>query len=272
MRYSMWLSAAVLLGSLLAHIWLYTAYLLKFPLAWTIFIAGGMTLFALLCLLLLRVICRGLFVRARPPEWMQRLVAQLSQHLGIREPDLYALSSDGINAFALGDVRRSGMVFFHVQMLAHLTHDEVESVLAHEMVHLASGHAMLMTVLQGMTAPLIVPLAAGAGLFMSLLFGIHGFKQHVIQIYHMLSILLFPMTTMLIALVMRQWEYEADARAARLVGKPKYIAALQCLHGSFFQHPDLLNLSASQATLNTDQWALSHPSLKQRIHALREVG
>ena len=114
MRYSMWLSATVLLGSLLAHIWLYMAYLLNFPLAWIIFIAGGMMLFALLCLLLLRLICRGLFVRARPPEWMQRMVTQLSQHLGIREPDLYALSSDGINAFALGDARRSGMIFFHV--------------------------------------------------------------------------------------------------------------------------------------------------------------
>jgi len=109
-------------------------------------------------------------------------------------------------------------------------------------------------------------------LFMSWLFGIRDFRQHFIQVYHLLSILLFPVTTILIALVMRQWEYAVDAQAAQLVGKAKYIAALQCLHGSFFQHPDLLNLSAGHITGNQDQWALSHPTLKQRIHALREVG
>jgi len=213
-----------------------------------------------------------LFRHAMPPEWMTHLVAQLSNRLGINPPAVYALSTDGINAFALGDARTSGVVFYHGHMLAHLTQDEVESVLAHELAHLASGHAMLMTFLQGMIAPLIAPLAMCAGLFLSLLFGIRGLRQHFIQVYHLLSILLFPVTTFLIALVMRQWEYAADAQAAQLVGKAKYIAALQCLHGSFFQHPDLLSLSAGKSPADTDQWALSHPSLKQRIHALREVG
>jgi heat shock protein HtpX len=272
MRYLMWLSTPVLIVSLLGHVWVYTTYLLRFPIAWTLFIAGCLIFFALLCLLLLRLLCRSLFVRATSPEWMRQLVTQLSHRLGISQPELYVLSTEGMNAFALGDARTSGVVFFHMQMLAHLTQDEVESVLAHELVHLASGHAMLMTFLQGMTAPLIAPLAACAGFFMSLLFGIRGFKQHFIQVYHMLSVLLFPVTTMLIALVMRQWEYAADEQAARLVGKAKYIAALQCLHGSFFQHPDLLNLSAGHPASDNDQWALSHPSLKQRIHALREVG
>jgi heat shock protein HtpX len=229
-------------------------------------------LIALMVVLLLRYVCRSLFQRAHPPEWMKLMVTQLSHELGIRRPDLYALSTEGINAFALGDARASGVIFFHEQMLAHLTQDEVESVLAHEMAHLASGHAMLMTFLQGMTAPIIVPLAGSASFFMALLFGIRGFRHHFIHVYHMLSVLLFPITTILIALVMRQWEYDADARAARLVGKAKYIAALQCLHGSFFQHPDLLNLSSSQSAASNDQWALSHPSLKQRIHALRQVG
>ena len=272
MRYLMWLSAPLLIVSLVGHVWLFTSYLLRFPLAWTLFIVGCLMFFALLCLLMLRVFCRALFARATSPQWMTQLITQLSNRLGISQPELYALTSEGINAFALGDARTSGVVFFHKQMLAHLTQDEVEAVLAHELAHLASGHAMLMTFLQGMTAPLIAPVAACAGFFMSLLFGIRGFRQHLIQIYHMLSILLFPVTTLLIALVMRQWEYAADAQAARLVGKTKYIAALQCLHGSFFQHPDLLNYAAGKSAADNDQWALSHPSLKQRIHALREVG
>lgn len=272
MRYLMWLSAPVLIASLIGHVWIYTTYLLRFPLSWSLVLVGCLIFFALLSLLLLRSICRVFIFRLRPPEWMTQLVTQLSHRLGISQPELYALSTEGINAFALGDVRASGVVFFHGHMLAHLTQDEVESVLAHELAHLASGHAMLMTFLQGMIAPLIAPLALCAGFFMSLLFGIRGFRQHFIRVYHLLNILLFPITTILIALTMRQWEYAADARAARLVGRTKYIAALQCLHGSFFQHPDLLNLSAAKSSAEKDQWALSHPSLKQRIHALREVG
>lgn len=272
MRYLMWLSAPVLIGSLLGHFWVYTRFLLTLPFSGTLLVTGCLMLFALLCLLLMRVVCKRLFARATPPPWMLQFVLQLSQRLGIGQPALYTLSTEGINAFALGDARSSGVVFFHKQMLAHLTHDEVESVLAHELAHLAFGHAMLMTFLQGMTAPLIVPLAGCAALLMSLSFGIRDFRQHFIQVYHLLNVLLFPVTTMLIAIIMRQWEYAADAQAARMVGKAKYIAALQCLHGSFFQHPDLLSLSAGQATSDKDQWALSHPSLKQRIHALREVG
>jgi len=272
MRYSMWLAALALVISLLGHIWVYTTYLFGLAFPWTAFIVACLLGIAILCLFVLRLFCRNWCVQATPPEWMRQVVLQLSHGLGIKPPDLYTLASEGINAFALGDARASGAVFFHGHMLAHLTQDEVESVLAHELAHLASGHAMVMTFLQGMTAPLIAPLAAFVGFFMSLLFGIRGFKQHFIQVYHMLSVLLFPVTTLLIALVMRQWEYAADARAARLVGKAKYIAALQCLHGSFFQHPDLLNLSAGQSASDNDQWALSHPSLKQRMHALREVG
>ena len=270
--YLMWLAVPVLLGSLIAHLWIYLVYLLGIPVVWSLCVLGGLMLFALLSLLLLRLICRRLFGSASVSAWIQRLVTQLAQRLGIRRPVLCTLSTEGINAFALGDARKSGVVFFHAQVLAHLTQDEVESVLAHEMIHLASGHAMLMTFLQGMTALLLAPLAACAGFFMALLFGIRGFRQHIIQVYHLLSVLLFPVTTILIALVMRQWEYAVDAQAARLVGKAKYIAALQCLHGSFFQHPDLLNLSAGQPAADHDQWALSHPSLKQRIQALREVG
>lgn len=272
MRYLMWLSAPLLILSLLGHVWLYMTYLLGLPPTWILLMAGCLLFIALVGLLLLRPVCRLLFARAELSGWISQLVRQLSHRLGMRQPELYALSAEGINAFALGDAWTGGVVFFHEQMLSQLTQDEVEAVLAHELTHLDAGHAMLMTYLQGMTAPMLAPAAACAGLFMSLLFGIQGFRQHFIQVYHLLNILLFPVTTILIAVVMRQWEYTADAQAARLVGKAKYIAALQCLHGSFFQHPDLLNLSASRSPTENDQWALSHPRLKQRIHALRDLG
>jgi heat shock protein HtpX len=272
MRYFLWLLISLVLVSLFGQLCVYAVYLLEIPFNWALLINLGLLLFAIVCLLLLRPICRSLLKQVKLPDWMQVIVTHLSHRLNILQPELYALSTEGINAFALGDAGRSGVIFFHMQMLAHLTQDEVEAVIAHEIVHLASGHARLMTLLQGMTAPIIVPLSGSFALFISLLSGIRNLRQYFIQMYHLSTVLLFPITTVLIALVMRQWEYDADAQAARQVGKAKYIAALQCLHGSFFQSPDLLNLSTKQHGANRDQWALSHPSLKQRIHALRQVG
>lgn len=272
MRLLMWLSPPVLILSLLAHVWVYARYLLGLGSTSILIIACGMLLVALLGLFLLRSFCRMLFVKTELPPWTRHLVLQLSQRMDIRAPVLYALTAEGINAFALGDVRTGGVVFFHRQMLLQLTPDEVEAVLAHEFVHLEAGHTMLMTFMQGMTAPLLAPAAICASLFMSMLFGIRGLRQRFIQIYHTLNVLLFPATSLLVALVMRQWEYAADARAARLVGKAKYIAALQCLNGSFFQQPDLLNLDTIRTLPGNDQWALSHPRLKQRIQALRDLG
>lgn len=272
MRYLVWLIVPLLFISLVCHIGLYTTYLFDFPPRWTVILILTLMFIALFALLLLRTVCKALFSQAHIPQWANAVLRQLAYSQGIKKPSLYSLSAEGINAFAMGDMRRSGVIFFHAQMLSQLTQDEVESVLAHELVHLSSGHAALMTFMQGMTGLLIAPLALLAGAFLSLVFGIRNFKQYFLQVYHILSILLFPVTTLLIALVMRQWEYAADARAAHLVGKAKYIAALQCLHGSFFQHPDLLSLSAGRPGTDKDQWALSHPSLRQRIHALRELG
>ncbi|MEJ2390245.1 MAG: M48 family metalloprotease [Gammaproteobacteria bacterium] len=272
MRYLMWLSAPILIMSLLGHIWFYAGYILRLPLTWVLLIAGSMLLVALVGLFLLRPLCRALFGQTEQPGWILQLLSQLSHRLGMRQPELHVIAADGINAFALGDARTGGVILFHGQLLSQLTQDEVESVMAHELAHLEAGHAMLMTFLQGMSAPLLAPVAACASLFMSVLFGIGSLRQHFIQIYHMLSVLVFPITSLLIALVMRQWEYTADAQAARLVGKSKYIAALQCLHGSFFHQPDLLNLTSNRTAAENDQWALSHPRLKQRIQALRELG
>lgn len=272
MAMTRWLLLPLLALSLLLHLWVYAGLLLAMPAAWVLYGGLFMLLIAVFGLVLLRPICRGFYAQAVPPPWIRQVIGHLSQRLGIRAPDVYALNTDGINAFALGHIGSSGVVFYHARMLAHLTQDEVEAVMAHELAHLAEGHAVITTFLQGMTAPLLVPVAACAGYFMSLLFGIRGFRQHFLQLHHMLNILLFPVTTVLLALLMRQWEYAADARAARLVGKVKYIAALQCLHGSFFQAPDLLNLAAVRSAADNDQWALSHPRLKQRIRALRELG
>ncbi|MGD8926630.1 MAG: M48 family metalloprotease, partial [Thioalkalispiraceae bacterium] len=77
------------------------------------------------------------------------------------------------------------------------------------------------------------------------------------------------------------WEYQADSCAASLVGKQQYLQTLRCLHGSFFQHPNLLNqigkapikvATKTQVQPKSQEGGFTHPSLAQRINALQEIG
>ncbi|MEJ2440265.1 MAG: hypothetical protein P8Z72_11455, partial [Gammaproteobacteria bacterium] len=92
MRYLMWLSAPILIMSLLGHIWFYAGYILRLPLTWVLLIAGSMLLVALVGLFLLRPLCRALFGQTEQPGWILQLLSQLSHRLGMRQPELHVIA------------------------------------------------------------------------------------------------------------------------------------------------------------------------------------
>ena len=249
--------------TIFAQLWLLNDLLLDFPqgdlfLLFGILLASGL-LFALAC----RRICRLIADRSvLPPVWLTPMLNALARRFEIRPPEIHTLNSPGLNAFALQGLSRRGHILLNVAMLTQLNQDEVEAVLAHECSHIASYHAMMLTVVQGMTLPMTLPIAVGAGLFYAFIYGLDKFRSAVLTLNHIMTVLLFPLTSIGLALFTRYWEFEADRQAAQAVGTEKYISVLQCLHGSFFQHPNLLEISAgSSGRENRYAWALSHPSL-----------
>ena len=66
----------------------------------------------------------------------------------------------------------------------------------------------------------------------------------------------------------RQREYRADAGAAKLVGAPKMIAALQRLKGSTSDLPQTMT-AMGIASESKDSWFSTHPSLDNRINRLK---
>jgi heat shock protein HtpX len=162
-------------------------------------------------------------------------------------------------------------------VLTSLTHDEVEAILAHEICHIEKGHAGILTFMQGVMLPITLPLALMINSMFSRFFGSSSFKTKLLRTNSLLSFICFPLTSIVLLLFSRYWEYEADACASSLVGKEQYLQALRCLHGSFFQHanlPGAFNSIANSARVKTQSQGggLSHPSLAQRINALQEIG
>ena len=66
----------------------------------------------------------------------------------------------------------------------------------------------------------------------------------------------------------RQREYRADAGAAKLVGAPKMIAALQRLKGNPSDLPQTMT-AMGIASDAKDSWFSTHPSLDNRINRLK---
>lgn len=220
--------------------------------------------------------------RARPtPTWLKSMTNTLTYKLSIPEPEIHILNTTGLNAFAIDSLTRNGHIFLHQQVLGSLTHDEVEAILAHEMCHIKKGHAGVLSFMQGMMLPVTLTFSVLFSFLFCLYTGFDQFRANLLTANSFLSLVCFPVASVVLFIFNRYWEYEADACAASLVGKEQYLQALRCLHGSFFQHPNLLAAIGSISSITSEKGqrkkksqdgGFSHPSLAQRINALQEIG
>lgn len=267
-------AAIIAFGTIYLQLLIFNAILFEFAsiellFVYSLLIACGLS-FALFCQYLCRLISDRV---TQVPGWLTALLKSLARKFNLPIPEIHLLNMPGLNAFALQGISRRGHILLQTSVLTQLNQDEVEAVLAHEYSHLASHHAFMLTVVQGMILPLTIPIASITTLFYAFIYGLDKFRGVFLTLHQVMTALLFPLTSICIALFTRGWEFAADRQAAQVIGMEKYIAALTCLHGSFFQHPNLLNISTeANGQARQQGWALSHPSLAQRINALREIG
>jgi heat shock protein HtpX len=274
--------SGLVLGLCLFAIWTQFAWIISFtsdsPAVIGLLIMAFLVTSGLLFCLLLHFLSRFVINQNESiPAWLMAMSRDLAGKLNMSEPKVHTLDSPGLNAFAIDNMTRHGHVFFHRQLLMSLTHDEVEAVLAHEMCHVDKGHAGALTFIQGVMSPVSLPIALFMSLLYSAVFGMAGLRINMVRINSFLSFVMFPLASLILLSANRFWEFEADACASNLVGKEQYLQVLRCLHGSFFQHPNLLtafNGSDERGeTVKKSQTAgLTHPSLAQRINALQEIG
>ena len=185
--------------------------------------------------------------------WLLQTVQNQAHQWNLKTPEVTIYNSPEPNAFATGATRNSSLVAVSTGLLNSMTRDEVEAVLAHEMAHVGNGDMVTLTLIQGVVNTFVVffariiasAVAQGRGDSESSNNGIYLAVNFVLQ-------LLFGFL----------------AGAAKLVGAPKMIAALQRLKGHTSDLPkDMTAMGiASEAK---DSLLSTHPSLDNRIARLQ---
>ncbi|HHK7950260.1 protease HtpX [Neisseria sp. P0009.S003] len=200
--------------------------------------------------------------------WLLATVEAQARQWNLKTPEVAIYDSPEPNAFATGATKNSSLVAVSTGLLDHMTRDEVEAVLAHEMAHVGNGDMVTLTLIQGIVNTFVVFLAR----IVSSMVARNNDGSTSQGTYFMVSMVLQIVFGFLASIIVmwfsRQREYRADAGAAKLVGAPKMIAALQRLKGSTSDLPQTMT-AMGIASESKDSWFSTHPSLDNRINRLK---
>ena len=215
---------------------------------------------------------------ATPQEaWLVETVRAQARAAGIGMPEVAIFDSPDPNAFATGARRDSALVAVSTGLLQTMDRREVESVLAHEVSHIANGDMITLTLIQGVVNTFV--------LFLSRVIG-HAVDRVVFRTEEghgpaflvttiLAQLVLGIAATVLVMWFSRQREFRADAGAARIAGREGMIAALQSLQRHTDARsglPEQLNaFGIAGGTGGFARWFSSHPPLEQRIERLRNA-
>ena len=201
-------------------------------------------------------------------NWLFNTVEAQAKQWNIKMPEVAIYHSPEPNAFATGASKNNSLVAVSTGLLENMTRDEVEAVLAHEMAHVGNGDMVTLTLIQGVVNTFVVFLSR----LISNMVATNDRGETSGGMYFIVSMVLQLLFGFLASFIVmwfsRQREYRADAGAAKLVGAPKMIAALQRLKGETSALPKEMTAMgiASEAK---DSLLATHPSLDNRIARLK---
>ena len=199
------------------------------------------------------------------------VVERLTGRAGIPMPKIYVIPTESPNAFATGRNPNHASVAVTHGILALLTDEELEGVLAHELGHVRNRDIL--------TSSIAATLAGAITILARMAFWFGGGRRRGGGIVGTLVMLLLaPLAATPIQLwVSRTREYEADASGAHLTGNPYALAsALEKISAVSTRLPLLASPNSAHlfiiAPLLSGQTFASlfstHPPVKERIERL----
>lgn len=209
-------------------------------------------------------------------RWLLETVYRQADRAGIGRPEVGIFDSAQPNAFATGANRNAALVAVSSGLLNHMTQDEVEAVLGHEISHVANGDMITMALLQGVVNTFVMFLSTVIGhLIDRIVFKTergHGPAYYVTSI--VAQLVLSVLASIIVMWFSRRREFRADQGGADLAGREKMIASLRRLQ----QTPDPEDLPDQMAAFGISGGVaegikalfLTHPPLEQRIAALEK--
>lgn len=204
--------------------------------------------------------------------WLVQTVENQARQWNLKTPEVAIYDSPEMNAFATGASKNNSLVAVSTGLLSGMTRDEVEAVLAHEMAHVGNGDMVTLTLIQGVVNTFVVFFAKIIASFLTSSDdeGEENGGWAYFAVNMVLQILFGFLASLITMWFSRQREYRADAGAAKLVGAPKMIAALQRLQGHGSDLPqDMAAMGISSAEKDS-LWS-THPSLDNRIARLQQT-
>lgn len=200
------------------------------------------------------------------------MTKRLAERAQMPMPKLYLLPTEQPNAFATGRNPENAAVAVTQGLLNHLSADEIEGVIAHELAHIHHRDTLTMTITATMAGA--IAMMGNMMLFAGGRDGRGGALGGII------AMILAPMAAMMVQMaISRAREYEADATGARICGKPRALAsALQRISqaaGRSVNVPAEKNPAAAAMfiinplhALRADRLFTTHPPTEERIARL----
>jgi heat shock protein HtpX len=212
-------------------------------------------------------------------HWLMQTVARQSQASGIQMPEVGIFDSPDPNAFATGWNRNDALVAVSTGLLQHMTKDEVEAVVGHEISHVANGDMVTLTLIQGVVNTFVVFLSTVIGHVIDrVVFKTeegHGPAYFIVSMVS--QVLLSILATMVVMWFSRYREFKADAGGAHLTSSRKMADALRRLQMAH-EPRDLPSGEFAAFGISggigdgLKRLFMSHPPLEERIAALEGRG
>ena len=209
-------------------------------------------------------------------RWLLSVVQQQAQRVGVAMPEVGIFPSPEPNAFATGMNKNDALVAVSTGLLQHMSRDEVEAVLGHEMSHVANGDMVTMGLLQGVLNTFVIFLSRVIGMLVDRVVfkNERGVGIGFYLVSFVAEIALGILASFIAAWFSRQREYRADAGGAALAGKYKMIAALRALQ-RVHEPEGLPDQVAAFGILGGSgglrALLMTHPPLEERIAALEKM-
>jgi heat shock protein HtpX len=205
-------------------------------------------------------------------------VERLTQKIGIPMPKIYVIPSESPNAFATGRNPQHASVAVTHGILALLTDEELEGVLAHELGHVSNRDILISSVVATIAGAITMLASMGRW---AMMFGGFGGRSRDDRggggLAGLFMLIVAPIAATLIQLaVSRSREYQADATGAHFTGNPYALAsALQKIDAyarrmPMQASPSTAHLFIIQPLLGMNFGSLfsTHPPTAKRIERL----
>jgi heat shock protein HtpX len=225
--------------------------------------------------------------RDQAPE-LHAMVERLCAMADLPKPRIAIVDTDVPNAFATGRSPKHAAVAVTNGLWRRLEPKEVESVLAHELSHVANRDVLVMTVASFFA--MLAAMLTRFGLYAGMWGGGNRDNNNNVPVWLIVfavSILTYVVSWVLIRTISRYREYAADRGSALITGAPENLmSALQKISSEMFRIPqrDLREVEGMNAFFiipasvkrASSELFMDHPPLEKRLAALgriaREMG